>query len=203
MAGVMQTLENVRDLPALPESLVRIPPMLMSGEYDTSALRDLIRRDEALVASVLKRANSVQFNASGDVFDLEQSIVRLGSKELMRLVTSAGANELLSEAGSCYGLNRGHLARSAVGGATVASALAKQAGGANPDLAYTCSLLRDIGKLVMDVHLDKAGEPIDQLLENAGGEPMCFLKLECDRYGADHAPSASSSDNRSPVQTTL
>lgn len=185
MAGVMDTLARLEALPALPETLVKIPPMLASGEYDTVALCEIIRRDEALAASVLKRANSSLFNASGATFDLDQSIIRLGSQELMRLVTRAGADDLLRDAGASYGLRRGQLARSSAGGASVACLLAKDANTVDPSMAYVCALLRDIGKIVMDLHVGRERRVLvdDESDEDSG----CFLEIERRRHGADHA----------------
>lgn len=185
MAGVMDTVSRLDELPALPETLVKIPPMLVSGDYDTVALCEIIRRDEALAAAVLKRANSALFNASGATFDLDQSIIRLGSKELMALVTRAGADSVLRDAGASYGLRRGQLARSAAGGASVAALLAKDENTVDPSMAYVCALLRDIGKIVMDLHVGPGSRVLDETVEAEPG--ACFLEIERERHGADHA----------------
>jgi len=187
MAGVMDTLERLDDLPALPESLVKIPPMLASESFDMSALCGIIRRDEALASAVLRRANSAMYNASGATFDLDQSIVRLGSKELVRIVTRCGASGLLRDAGASYGLDRGHLARGAAGGASIARTLAAFTDSVDPEMAYVCSLLRDIGKIVMDLHVGPSCHVVPVSSESTGQTRVSFLQLERERHGADHA----------------
>ncbi len=183
MARVADIIDSLDTLPALPEAIARVQPMLSSGEYDVSAISQIIMRDEALAAAVLKRANSAHFNASGAVFDLAQSIARLGSRELVRIISACGTGELLNSIGRSYGLRRGHLARSAVGGAAIAQKLAINTGTADPGLAYTCALLRDIGKIIID-------HAHPEVMNETNGTPLaseCFLKLERDRFGADHA----------------
>jgi len=144
-------------------------------------------RPEALAIAVLRRANSSHFNTSGKLFDLNQSLTRLGSREVMRIVTRSSVNSLLDGSGQSYGLRRGQLSRSAVGGAAVAHILAKKSGTVDPELAYTCGLLRDIGKLALDVYL--GGKPVPQ--PTAGPDdtdtPTCYLQIERERFGADHA----------------
>ena len=184
MARVADIIDSLETLPALPEAIARVQPMLASGEYDVGAISQIIMRDEALAAAVLKRANSAHHNASGAVFDLPQSIARLGSLELARIISACGTGELLNSIGRSYGLRRGHLARSAVGGASIAQVLATKHGTADPGLAYTCALLRDIGKIIID-HAHP--EVINETSDASSNVSECFLKTERDRFGADHA----------------
>ena len=51
---------------------------------------------------------------------------------------------MFASAGAAYGLQRGALWRSAVGGAITAEALARRARFDSPDLAFLCALFRDI-----------------------------------------------------------
>ncbi|MEQ9616853.1 MAG: HDOD domain-containing protein [Phycisphaerales bacterium] len=190
MASVRDVIRRLDELPALPESLVRVRSMLAGGDYNVAELGDVVKRDEALAAVVLRCANSAFYKSGGSVFDLNQSIVRLGASELMRLVTRTGVSNLLESGGRSYGLRRGHLSRSAVGGAVIARTLASEAGGVDPELAYTCALLRDVGKLVIDLHCDAEGIDTGDPDESEN-EDVCFLGIEKERFGFDHTEVGS------------
>ena len=185
MALVKDVIERLDDLPALPESLLKMQSMLASNDFDIKALSEIVKRDEALAAIVLRCANSAFFSTGGATFDLSQSLVRLGSKELMRIVTRASMQSLFENAGQSYGLRRGQLSRSAAGGAAIARTLATESGSVEPELAYTCSLLRDVGKLVIDHYMASQNLPVNDPGVSQQAEEE-FLDVERKRFGFDH-----------------
>jgi putative nucleotidyltransferase with HDIG domain len=89
---------------------------------------------------------------------------------------------MLANAGRSYGLRRGALSQSALGGAIAADQLARLHG-ANREIAFVAALLRDIGKLAIDA---VAGpDALEQIAAAADTRP--FLAYEREAFGADHA----------------
>jgi len=185
MALINDVIERLDDLPALPESLVKMRTMLANSDFNIKELTEVVKKDEALAAVVLRSANSAFYNTGGATFDLNQSLVRLGSKELIRLVTRSSMHAVFENAGQSYGLRRGNLSLSAAGGAAVARTLASESGSVDPELAYTCSLLRDVGKLVIDHYMSSQKLPAHAPEDSKDGE-QAYLDTERERFGFDH-----------------
>ncbi len=185
MASVIEKLlSTVETLPSLPDSAVRIASMLSSGEYDIDEVEAVVRNDEAISMTVLKFANSALYGKPGTAFSLRQSLVRLGGKVLMKIVLEQKTATLYKNSGASYGLQRGDLWRSALGGAIAAERIARHRKFDDPELCFLSALLRDIGKLVLDGH--EGADCMAQLSEAIKPEE-CFLEVEEQAFGVNHA----------------
>ena len=183
MAGVVDILEKVCELPALPSSALRIVSMLTDDEQNLKEVAEIVRQDEAMAMTVLRRANSARYGRSGRVFSLEESIVRLGTRMLMRVAMEQNAMGLFAEGGSSYGLRRGALWRGAMGGALAAEEIAKRRSYPEADLCFLCGLLRDVGKLVLDAYVIAEHGGVMQVEVQHG---HTFLEAEQALFSADH-----------------
>lgn len=184
MAALMEMIQSLDALPSLPGPLLRVSAMLSSGEADPDELRDIVANDEALTMAILKAANSALYGAPGRVFNLRESIVRLGSKTLMKIVMQQQASDLFAGGGEAFGLRRGALWRGALGGAVAAERLAERHGLSDTELCYLCALLRDVGKLVLDVQFGT--DYISQVRQHATPE-ISFVEAERQTFEFDHA----------------
>lgn len=183
MAELNEVLAMDR-LPAAPAALARAVPLLLDPGSDWSALEKVIGQDEAMTASVLRLANSAHFGGAGAFSDLRRAMVRLGRDTLRRCVLGQQVSCLVGGENAAYGLERGSLWRSSLGGAILAEDLAQRHGFPDAALAFTCGLLRDIGKLALNtVYGDRYTPLITQHLSR--GVP--FVEAETRALGFDHA----------------
>lgn len=184
MGALDSILKNIQSLPALPATAMRLVSMLTGDEVDFNEVKSIIKMDEAISMAVLRSANSVRYGAVGRVFSLDESIVRLGSKNLMKIAMEHQVSKLLVSAGSSYGLRRGAMWKGSLGGGLAAEELARESNFQEPDLCFLCAMLRDIGKLALDTHFGP-----DRILQCADSlEPnCCFLVAERNSLGVDHA----------------
>ena len=184
MVSVNEILKGVHSLPALPGTALRIIMMLSGSEVDLDEVKEIIRLDEAITIVVLRNANSVAYGIPGKTFSLEEGIVRLGTKRLLKIVLEQQVSRVMSGAGVSYGLRRGSLWRGSLGGALAAEELAEEINFENVELCYLCTLLRDIGKLAFDAYFGP-----DRILECASimKPGMSFLETEREMLGVDHA----------------
>jgi putative nucleotidyltransferase with HDIG domain len=184
VATLTDAIAALERLPALPTTGTRLIAMLAGGgtDADLREVERIVRSDEAVAASVLRLANSAACAAPGKVFGLPEAIRRLGARRLCRIALETQASSLLADAGRSYGLRRGSLSQSAMGGAFAADALARAHGG-DAELCFVAALLRDIGKLAIDV---LAGpDALESVAALADTRP--FLAYEREIFGADHA----------------
>jgi HD-like signal output (HDOD) protein len=183
MTDLRPLLASLERLPALPATAARAVSLLAGGSAGAGEIERIFRADEGLAAATLRRANSAALSGGSQrSFGLKESIARLGTKALLRLALEHQASGTLRDGGLAYGLERGALWRSALGGAAVAERLAQENRTADPDLCFSAALLRDIGKLAVDV-LSRGQRAFDW----SKGPDRPFVDVERDRFGADHA----------------
>ena len=184
MASLNDTIAALDRLPALPATSMRLISLLAGGgrDADLREIESIISHDEAVAATVLRRANSATFGMRGRVAGLSDAVRRLGTRELCRIALETQTSGLLANAGRSYGLRRGSLSQSALGGAVAADELA-QIHRVNREVAFVAALLRDIGKLAIDA---VAGpDALERIAAAADTRP--FLAYEREAFGADHA----------------
>jgi putative nucleotidyltransferase with HDIG domain len=147
VAEIEQAMETIQPIPQVALKILRL---IENEEYAITALADEIRKDQVISARTLKLCNSVAFAGRNRVDSLDQALVYLGLRRLVKLVISVSVNEFFSHSGLGYSLCKGGLYHHAVGTAIVAEKLAEYTASVEPDLAYTAGLLHDIGKVVLD-----------------------------------------------------
>ncbi len=184
MADVSKILKGINKLPALPASAGRIITMMSDKHVDLGEIADIVRLDEALSIAVLHYGNSVHYGRPGREFDLRECLVRLGGDMMMKIVLQQQVGTLMERGGEAFGLRRGALWRGALGGAFAADHLGKRHSGSDSELCFLCGMLRDIGKLALDMHY--GAEYVDRVAKHL--EPsMTFTEAERSAFGTDHA----------------
>ena len=180
-AEIDQAMETIQPIPQVALKILRL---IENEEYEITALADEIRKDQVISARTLKLCNSVAFAGRNRVESLDQALVYLGTRLLVKLVIAASVHEFFSHSGSGYSLCKGGLYHHAVGTAIVAEKLAECTGSVEPGLAYTAGLLHDIGKVVLDQSVASAYPLFYRKLFE---EEENFSEAENEILGLDHA----------------
>ena len=183
MAEVNTILDKLDALPAMSSSGNRIIALLNEGDVDLDEVERVVRTDEAISAAVLRLGNSATYGRPGRVFSLREALQRIGSKSILKLVMQESVGGCLTDAGTAYGVRRGAMRRGALAGALIAEEIARSTGFKEPELCFISALLRDIGKLAIDMFAEQ-GHLAD--LSDAGHEDESFLETERRVIGADH-----------------
>ncbi len=164
------------DVPAQPESLVKLSLLLADDEVNLQALSALITSDMALAAAVLKAVNSSMYGLSGRVQSVQQAITYLGTREVAAVTFEMGlkavfpaAPELdpLWERASARGLLMGRIG---------------QAIGVDPWASHSAGLFEECGKAVLFRHAPQRYKPLLRAAENDED----LLLLEHDEFGVSH-----------------
>lgn len=182
--AVLNDMVTLDRLPAMPSTMARLVPMLMNADVDLDALERVLRQDEALTMTVLRLANSVQYGGRGSHHDLRRSMSRLGLRTLRQCVMSQQVAGAIGGANAALGMERGALWRSALAGALAAEELARRHQPDDAPMAFVCALLRDIGKLALNV---KFGGAYLAAIAPYAHEGLSFDDTERAALGFDHA----------------
>lgn len=142
-------LTVARGLPAAPQVLSELGELLQDPNTDLEQVSDLLRRDAALAARVLRISNSPVFGGNA-LATVEEAVNRVGFGEIFRLVGLATTSRLADRALVCYGLEAETFRGSTLFHALAAEALAKETAEHDPRVAYTAGLMRGVGLIVLD-----------------------------------------------------
>jgi HD-like signal output (HDOD) protein len=164
------------DVPAQPESLVKLSLLLADQEVNLQALSGLISSDMALAAAVMKAVNSAMYGLAGRVKSVHQAITYLGTREIASVTFEMGlravfpaAPELdpIWERAGVRGLLMGRIG---------------QVLGVDPWAAHSAGLFEECGKAVLFRH---AADTYRPLLRDAADDEELLL-MEQDAFGIGH-----------------
>lgn len=172
---------RVRSLPSLPSAVLRLLDVLQDPLSDIDTVTELVSTDQALVAQVLRLANSPFYGLSGRVASIRDGINILGLGQIRSLVLTAVMtiqfDRLHGRALHMQAFWRHSLA------CAVASAVLARATGLNEGAAFTAGLLHDMGRLVLD---SLYPETMAAVLEQAQAHDLPSHLVEVQHFGVSH-----------------
>lgn len=178
LAGLISQLDK---LPSPPVLYFDLREELESENGDLAGLAQITARDPALVAEVLKIANSGFYALPRSVTDLPSAIRLLGSDTLLSLVLAAHVFSGMPPPGMRLDVLWKHSAR--------VSSLARQIAatqGADRNQQGACAvagILHDIGLIVL---LENNPSTYQQLWKACSGDEVRLAEMERSTYGMDH-----------------
>jgi len=183
MPTVESIIEATDHLKPISDVAGKVLALLDDPDCGVSDLSDIVRHEPALTANLLKLANSAYFGLPGKLNDAKQAIVYLGMSQVVDLVLLVSCSNSFSGSLEGYGLKTGELWKSAVSGAIIANDLAQLKGLKQGSLIFTGALLRDIGKVVLDQHINPA---ISKIMDRVTAQSISFVEAERQVLGFDH-----------------
>ncbi len=136
-------------LPSFPDVVINIRTALEDPSCTAERLASVVRTDPVLVARLLMSANSAFHNRAGiEITDLDLAISRLGF-EVVRNTAITLAVEQIFEATEQKELKDGvqKIWQTSLSLASMSFVIARNSGSINPDNAFLCGLLHEVGKL--------------------------------------------------------
>ena len=161
------------DLPAQPQSLVKLAALLREDDINLNAISVLIEGDMSFAAAVMKAVNSPLYGLKGRVQSVQQAVTYLGSREISAIAYETGLQaafpqvpQLIAiwERASIRGLLMGRLAQ----------ALSMEAWS-----AHTAGLFEECGKAVLYRHSPEKYAPMlaAARIADRAGEIACIANL--------------------------
>ena len=171
-------------LPCSPALLPRLITLLAQPHADIEDVAKVIQMDPVLASATVRMANSVFFGGETVAATVEQAIMRLGAKELYRLVALSLASRWMSIEVVGYRWEAGDFCRVSLIKAVAAEAIAQRTGRVDPALAYTCGLVHEIGKLAVAFSCPDSFAGVRARCTQSGGT---WLEAETAELGFNHA----------------
>jgi len=182
---VKQVIINKIDhLPTLPEMIQKVVSLVQDERTSARDLSNLISYDQAITSRLLKVANSAYYGFLREVSTIHHAIVVLGFKEVRNLSLGIAVFDSLKSVTSEVSLKWDEFWKHSVGCSLAARIICKKIGGINAEIAFTASLLHDIGKLILDNFFTREYK---MALEKAQIEGASLVDVERGVLGFTHA----------------
>lgn len=166
-------------VPHVPEIVLALREELKRPEPSLQAAADLIARDPAITADLLKLINSPAFGLKVKVNSIPQAASLIGLRRLSHYVTAVAMRRVVAGMGPrVHGVWQDIME---VVEAMVA--IAKIVPGLTEEETYLFGILHDIGALIF---ASRSGDYISQWVLRHGSEPGQLLEYERSSFGLEH-----------------
>lgn len=179
----IQRLQEIQNLPTLPEVILNIQRLIMSEEGDASLLAKIIEHDPPLTAKILRVANSAFYGTpnSGKISSIQLAITRIGFNEVGHIAMAVNIIKQFSHKSDILDYKEfwKHALKAAFFCNNIASYLSTT--GLIPKefrhLFFLAGLLHDIGILIYEQFFH---EQFDNIIKYAISKELSFLMAEKD-----------------------
>jgi len=178
-----EIIEATGELPALPATTARLLRLMDDEAAGADEVLQVIGRDPALTANLLKLCNSAYYGLRRQVGAVQEALLLLGNRTVVQLAFATSLGDVLRGPLAGYRLGRDALWRHSLAVAIGAAHLAGADGDrARRERAFTAGLVHDIGKLVLSGPLKAKLQQLPQT-----GRWDALRQGERDVLGFDHA----------------
>lgn len=199
---IKRVLQDIKEIPPLPEIATRVLQLTNDPEVSAAELNQVISRDEALTANVLKLCNSAYYGLPRVISSVSQAIMYLGFQTVRNMVLSSAVNQVfLKNDLSIYNYKNNGISDHSFAVAVACQVIARKLRPGLSDTAFTSGLLHDVGKIILGKYLKEHEQSLQQRTNN----PQVTRAMELELFGMDHAQvGAHIADNWNfPQELTL
>ncbi|MCH9032016.1 MAG: HDOD domain-containing protein [candidate division Zixibacteria bacterium] len=175
-----EIMEKQPQLRALPQTLVQTIKVVRDENSSAAALGSVVQSDPALCVKILCVANSPFFGQQREIKQISQAVQLIGARAVLAFALSLSIYKLTADLPGK--LDRKRFWRHSLETAVAGRLLAESIAGVDPEEAFICALLHDIGKVALE---GSRPEIYGRILAEteAGGH---LRELEQDEWGVDH-----------------
>lgn len=179
-----RAIREADGFPSFPEVVLSFDAEMRKPEPSLQVLAAIVEQDPPLAAGVLRVANSAAQGASREMTSIRAAVVRLGLRELRRLVLTTAIYRRFSSYG---GTNPKQFWLHSVLTAMLTRAIVRRStcgfGEDAIEMAFTAGLLHDIGVLVLAYLVPDEYAELAALVRSEGG---LLNERELERWSIDH-----------------
>ena len=179
-----ELIKNAGTLMSFPDVCLQVNTMIDDPSCSASSIGEVLSRDSALTARLLKIVNSPFYGFSSRIDTVSRAISVIGLRELQMLVTTAAAVEAFSKISTRL-IDMETFWRHSVFCAVIAKIIAEHCNVLHSERLFISGLLHDIGSLVLYQSLP---EQVESILENiCAHRERSQHEIEHELLGYNHA----------------
>ncbi len=180
---LFKQISTLTHLPTLPHILLKLIETCSEDNPDLDRIAEIVGKDPALSATILKLVNSAYFGLFRKVEVIKQAVVLVGTSGIRNMALCACIYDAFPRSSANGRFSLKHFWWHSLRCAVLAKRIAADWEIGNPDEAFLAGLLHDIGKVVLWINFKK---PYEALLAECGGNSDLMLAGEA-AMGASHA----------------
>lgn len=174
---VSRKIKRFHEMKALPPIVTRVRKLANSSRTSVGEMVDVLQKDQAIAARVMKLAKSVFYAVQGEVTSLHKAVVNIGMREVANCVLSIAVHELFgdqenSEDGT---LDIIQLWQHSFCAGSYCRRLSENVQGINKEQIFLTGLLHNIG---INVYFDCFPDRYEKLLRRAIKTGIPLQKFE-------------------------
>jgi diguanylate cyclase (GGDEF)-like protein len=179
---LLQVLQSCRTLPSVPAVVMQVLDLSQDPDIGTAKVAKVIARDPALVAKILKVANSAWCGVLREVSALDQAVNLLGLNGTMSLALSFSLVRRLRKTSEATFNHQAYWRRSVIS-ATATRAVGSYVKATRHDELFLAGLLQDIGMLVLNEAIPTYGS----LVVSSNSDHDLLIEIEEKEWQSNHA----------------
>ncbi len=178
-----EIIKQIDEFPPVPNVVNQILAAAEDPKSSISTVSQIITYDPVMTANSLKICNSAYYGLLKEINSIHEAAVLLGLDKIIELCLFRCAFENLKKAQHGYNLAESQLVTQSISAAMITKTIADHLKVPNKHLLFTASLLKDMGKLIMERYVARSIDDITQLVKN---EQKSFSAAEKTVLGISH-----------------
>jgi len=143
---IQQVIETLQPLSP---TVTKLASVVAQAEFSVNDIVEIVQYDTALTAQILRIANSPFSGSNRTIATIRDAVIRLGGGRILQVVIGAHIKDDCEQPVPSYGYSDNTLWRHDVAAATASELLRTYTDVDIGGLAFTASLLHDIGKIII------------------------------------------------------
>ena len=184
-------VQKVKNFPPVSQAALKMISLLDRASVDNDDIVQVLKYDNVLTAKLLKACNAPSFGLQEPVSSVDQAVLILGHQQIHHVVMTLAFGSVMTVASRAYTMEVNELWEHSLVSATAAEIVLENVPqlDANASVAFTASLLHDIGKLVFGQAL--SGKELYEIRDLAGRKQIPGTEAEKEILGVDHAETGA------------
>lgn len=183
MHNLESLLEQVKELPSLPEIYIRVSELLDNDDSTAMQIGETVQTDPSITSRILKMVNSAYYGLPHRVSTISQAVSLLGRQRLKQMLMGSVLEGLFRNIGNSD-FPMQEFWQHSIKTAIIARHLAMQnAHIIDHDSLFTAGLLHDIGRLVMEGGIPGHATNVENLMKS---KRIGIVEAETELFGFAH-----------------
>ncbi|HHQ4658811.1 TPA: HDOD domain-containing protein, partial [Aeromonas hydrophila] len=172
--------DKIKQLPTIPQLLHELMQSFSDENARIDEIAAKIAMDQVISVKVLRMANSAALRRGNEVTSIEQAVIRLGFNRLRSVVVASG---IIGSFKAPPSFDKNKFWTETFQVATIAKTLAQEAKVLDPETAFTCALIHNIGELLIQSTLPEEAELISLAIQKGSSR----VEAQREMLGYDYA----------------
>jgi len=180
-----QLLKKIESLPTLPIVVTRIMQLVENPKTAAVEISKVVSLDPALTVKILKIVNSAYYGFPKQITTITHAIMILGFEDVKNLALSVSVFDIFKGKAvkDAVAFDRTALWTHMIAVGVCTKILAKRLRLKNPEEAFICGLLHDMGKIILDQYFH---EDFNKVITCVQEENLLFFNAEKKCIEVDH-----------------